>query len=195
MVCYDLSGLADCADKWYMRYPLSYVWDRGPGWKVEIHDFKAGTWVMGYALFPWQLVRADWVPRWYKESLQAGEWDELVMGFLDVPRKVAADGRSGAPVADSQAEKKWPTLLEALTTQADIDGRRTNRFSLSLFIGEGVWKAILRDKQDAIACWVASKTLSGLWDVLEAALLDPEHEWRQDRFAGAEKASRTKRKT
>lgn len=174
---------------------LTYTRDRGPGWKVEVHQRPAGVWLMGYVLWPWHLCAWEWFPGWYYESLSLVEWEEVCMSFLDRTRKVADAGGSAESLEDRQAREKLPTLIEALTMRAVIDGRETNRFSLSIFINDGVWKAIVRDKVDMIACWVASKTLSGLIPTVEAALLDPDHEWRVDRYGGGEVAKRTRKKS
>lgn len=132
-------------------------------------------------------------PRWYYASLTLAEWDELMGAFFDRTKKVADASANAGPLKDTTFVRDYPLLAECMTTRAVVDGKETNRCSLSVFVHDGMWKAILRDKADQLCLWVASGTHGKLLDVLEAALEDPETEWRTDRYQGAPSAKRTKK--
>lgn len=114
--------------------------------------------------------------------------------FVERTKKVvdAADASGGA--VDEGTAKKYPNLVECFTARAVIEGRDQPRFKVSVFVQDGVFKVIVTDKVQGICCFVACERLEGLWKALEEALADEDYDWRLDRFAGAKKASRVKKK-
>lgn len=171
-----------------------YWVDRGPGWSVW---FTADEERVRYVLFfgyppaildVWSMPIDGW-ERWPSEAKGL-----LVDSFLDRARKIVGGVPGELCVQDPGLEKIAPNVHVALTCPFDEGKGSGNRFSLTIFAADGVWKVILRDKQEGLALWIASKTFSGWVGVLEKALSDPETQWRRDRFSGAEQASRTRRK-
>lgn len=136
----------------------------------------------------------SWLPAKVWNAWSRKRREVYVMGFFDRERKRDEGGGGGGNLVDDQFAKKHPTVLEVLTTRAVVDGSETNRVSLSLFTQDGQWKAILKDKKDALCLWVTAPTMALLWASIEACLIDPETVWRKDRYAGAAAANRVKKK-
>lgn len=86
-----------------------------------------------------------------------------------------------------------PTVWDYLTSRVYADGSARTPSSLLVFTDSGTFKAMLKDPDAGLCCWVASNTLAGVIAALEAALGDPEHEWRQDRSKVGDQARRVKR--
>lgn len=103
-------------------------------------------------------------------------------------------GVSPMLVKDERYEKKCPTLWAHLTSLQWDDGTPRETSSLMIFAGDGMLKAMLKDREAGLCLWVASDGLEKLLLVLEAALNDPQQEWRVDRQSKDQQASRVKRK-
>lgn len=177
-----------------MRYGGLTVWARGPGWSVTVDSQERGITVRGWIGWPPAGLESAFVPRWYADALSIGEWDELMAGFVDRVKRVVDAPESAAGVLDEGTTKKCPNVVEMLTARAVIDGRDQARYSVGVFVGEGVFKCRVTDKVLSICCFVAAPRLEGLWKALEDALADEGYDWRLDRFAGSLKASRVKKK-
>jgi hypothetical protein len=106
-------------------------------------------------------------------------------------RKVA--GVASELPKDIRAAKEYPLLWDHLSQRKWDDGSPRQTSSMMLFEQDGVLKAMLRDKDAGLCLWVASKSLYGVLGALEAALGDPEAEWRVDRQAEGQQARRVKR--
>lgn len=96
---------------------------------------------------------------------------------------------------DIKAEKEIPTLWSYLTQTTWEDGTARQTAGLLIFAQDGMLKAMLRDKDAGLCLWVAGKSWAGLLGALEAALNDPEAEWRVDRQAEGDKAKRVRKGT
>lgn len=103
-------------------------------------------------------------------------------------------GVSPMLVKDERYEKKCPTLWQHLTSLTWDDGSVRQTSSLLIFAGDGLLKAMLRDREASLCLWVAADGIEKLLLVMEAALNDPQAEWRVDRAAEGQQASRVKRK-
>lgn len=96
-------------------------------------------------------------------------------------------------VIDPAFAKIAPILAAHLTQGAWEDGAPRQLSTLTIFCGEGSWKACLRDRELSLCLWCAAKTFAELPRVLEAALGSPETVWRADRRTDAETASRKRK--
>lgn len=96
-------------------------------------------------------------------------------------------------VQDADLAKKCPALAAHLcqTTWEDGEARQTS--TLSIFTGDGCFKACLRDRELGLCLWVAAKCYAALPLALEAALTDPNTVWRVDRQTPGVQASRKKK--
>ncbi len=106
-------------------------------------------------------------------------------------RRVA--GQVTGSVEPCEMALMLPTVWDHLVSRVYADGTPRTPSSVLLFNDSGTFKAMLKDADAGLCCWVASNTLAGLFAALEAALLDPEHEWRQDRSKVGDQARRVKR--
>jgi hypothetical protein len=92
--------------------------------------------------------------------------------------------RSGSPglaLVDPAFAKRHPMTWDYLTQATWEDGTVREVSTVMIIPEGGCVKIMLRDRAMGVCCWVASPTLTGFWEVLEAALRDPQHEWRTDR--------------
>lgn len=140
------------------------------------------------------VVEVDSLPRWYHECLAIEERDEYMAGFFERAKKREELNGAVGPMRDDQAQKRYPTLVEVLGARMEAQYGETNRCSLSIWLQDGRWRTILKDKKDGTALWLTSDTLAKVFDGLEAALCDENTIWRTDRFAGNGEANRVKKK-
>lgn len=115
-------------------------------------------------------------------------------GFFERAKKREEPASGITPLRDEVALKKFPTLVEVLGARMEAAWGETNRCSLSIWLQDGRWRVILKDKQDGTALWLTTDTLAKVFEGLEAALNDPNTIWRNDRFAGNQEANRKKKK-
>lgn len=106
-------------------------------------------------------------------------------------RKVA--GVTATEVSPCDFAVKMPTVFDYLTQTRYADGSPRQTASLLLFNDQGTLKVMLRDRDAGLCCWVGGESLEGVFAALEAALCDPDHEWRVDRQTSGQKATRVKR--
>lgn len=108
-------------------------------------------------------------------------------------RREKKNGTRGEPAfSDPEFAKKHPNLYEYLAaTCYDGDPEQPRVTSTLLVFGqEGCVKLCLRDRDEAVCCWVAASTLLGAFGVLERELRDGLAIWRLDRASGALEAKR-----
>jgi hypothetical protein len=106
-------------------------------------------------------------------------------------RKVAGQEQACAP--DPRALKECPTVWAYLTQTTWSDGTRRETSSVLMFQQDGMIKAMLRDADAGLCLWVAARSFYGAFSALEAALNDPNAEWRVDRRAEGQQARRVKK--
>lgn len=105
-----------------------------------------------------------------------------------VARRVA--GQEQGNITPCEWSLAVPTVFDYLTQRAYGDGSPRATSSVLLFNDAGIFKAMLKDSDAKLCCWVAADSLAGLFAALEAALCDPKHEWRADRSQAGDKARR-----
>lgn len=105
-------------------------------------------------------------------------------------RNPASGGSDGsAPAGDKEFTKRFPTLWEYLTLSTFDDGSSRKTSSLSVFTQDGDVKVILRDKDAGECLFVTADGVLAAFAVLELKLLDPQADWRKDRFQGDSQAA------
>lgn len=119
--------------------------------------------------------------------------EDEVEEMLQKPTNRKVAGVAAELPKDVRAAKEYPLLWDHLSQRKWDDGSPRQTSSVMLFEQDGVLKAMLRDKDAGLCLWVASKSLYGVLGALEAALSDPEAEWRVDRQAEGQQAKRVKR--
>jgi len=165
------------------------VWWYKIGWRGVLVDWRAYLWRTSRWLPIIDSTTVDLV------GVHQRQWmtvigDHLMSLKKDASRKVEG---TAAALIDEKASKKWPVLLDHLTQVAWEDGTPRQTSTLSVFVGDGAFKALLKDRETALCLWVACPVLDKLFDVIEAALVDPGTVWRRDRQTGDQKASRVKK--
>jgi hypothetical protein len=106
--------------------------------------------------------------------------------MLDKPKGYDDDQLGDRPLVDARAVREIPAIWFWLTATSWKDGTPKQRGRLSVFYEDGILKAMMKDRDRGKCCWVAGTSWHGLLGALEAALVDPEHRWRPDRYAGEE---------
>jgi hypothetical protein len=133
------------------------------------------------------LIGAD-APAAVLESVEAGVYRMLKK---QADRKVA--GAAADVKVDPRAKQQFPNLWDHLTQKRWDDGSARQTSSLLLFEQDGVFKAMLRDREAALCLWVAAQGFFAVFEALEAALCDPAAEWRVDRQQEGQQAKRVRR--
>lgn len=174
--------------------PSIFSYAREKLFSLEVHRFGRSVVVVARLGWPRAYFDPERFPLWYWESLASTEVDEFMGGYFDRAKKVAEEKGKAGPLKDPTFLRDYPLLAEVLTARTEVGGRDQNRCSMSIFVHDGLWKVVLRDKQDQTCLWVASQTLAKLFDAVETALESPETEWRLDRYQGHETAKRVKKK-
>lgn len=119
--------------------------------------------------------------------IEAEVWEVLTK--QSSASRITAGSRSMSdPVAVDATPRLWAYLTQSLWE----DGTPRLTSSLLLFEQDGFIKVMLRDRENGLCLWVASPNLSDSFAAVELALSDPTVEWRVDRQAEGQKASRVK---
>lgn len=141
---------------------------------------------------PWIVVEG-WFPSWFTESEEwATDFTDIQLGTAMKRREKKREELQTRAFNDEEFREQYPTLFDHLSAlQFDGEGSGERVVSTLLIFGaDGVLKACLRDRNDAICCWVAGRTLRDLLQVLERDLAEDTAVWRADRLSGASLASR-----
>jgi len=87
--------------------------------------------------------------------------------------------KSGKPAAeDAAASKQYPNIVLLLTATKDDAGKLRKTATLTICAEDGLFKGGIRDRENSASLWKSAKTFDGLFKALEAALDDPDAEWR-----------------
>lgn len=129
-------------------------------------------------------------PTWCWEAKEQHETEVWIVSLL---RKVSQAERSklaAPPVSDPELEREYPGVHEYLTAAKYPDGSSREVSTLLIFVADGQWKAMLRDKDNGRCLWATGKSFEEALEVLEALLQAVEAPWRLDRSATVPEASR-----
>lgn len=74
--------------------------------------------------------------------------------------------------------KKFPTIVEYLTTDQWEDGSDRELSSLSMFVEDGKWKAAINDKAMKRSCYVTAESFDDALGRIEKALATSSADWR-----------------
>lgn len=106
-------------------------------------------------------------------------------------RVVAGDS---VPTDGPTAVKMLGNLIWHLTATKYADGSPRRPGSLLVFAQDGVYKLMIRDRDEGLCLWLATQTIEGVLMAAEAGLGSPAAEWRVDRQQEGQQASRVKKK-
>lgn len=142
------------------------------------------------------VVYLGWNPIW-GEPLTAGE----LFRFLFPGERFPMQRPTSAPRTTPLYAAPVDDLLDGLKLLADhlaltaFEGEGPGSrlvSSLLIFADDGVWKAMLKDKNAGKCLWIASPSLLDIFAVMDESLGSPNAIWRDDRHAGHETARRNK---
>jgi len=156
---------------------LLWVW-RDDWWG---RPFRVVTWNRVPCVFAGNLTVETL--RWSAEMLQR--------------RQSSAGVPADAPLSmsDPQFMGNYPLLWDHLTQLTWEDGSQRAPSTFMVFPQDGLLKVLFRDVDSGLCCWLATRQLSTLFELLECALGDPATDWRLDRRPGtADSAKRVKRR-
>lgn len=85
----------------------------------------------------------------------------------------------------SDLHSLWPSVHDWLTMVTDDRGVKRQTSSLSVFMDDGTFKAVLNDKDAGRSLFVSGRTLWAALDALEAHLVAGTGEWRKSQWKGA----------
>lgn len=144
---------------------------------------RSGCWFVAYA----QLERrpsSAWLALAPLDVVHA--WPltpEVVVSFLNKARPVApAD--PNAPPADAEFTSRCPALAEYLSARSYPDGTQRQTSSLTVFVEDGCFKAVLNDRDQEQALFVSERRFSDLFEALEILLQSDDVPWRKNRSKG-----------
>lgn len=107
-------------------------------------------------------------------------------------RTVSTDHNSGTEPAaeDSAFAKQYPTLASYLTEKVWEDTKeRRETSSLMIFCEDGLWKAMINDRDSKHVAFVSKTSFKGLFEALEKGLQLGTLDWRKSRDNGPKKKS------
>lgn len=98
--------------------------------------------------------------------------------YVKKPIVSEASGGSKLALADEASLKKYPTLVEYLTTLRWEDGTDRKPSSLSIFVEDGAWKVAVNDKDLQRSLYISGETLQDALGSVEKALRGENADWR-----------------
>lgn len=164
-------------------------WWRSMGWVVTWDSRRVYGWRQWRAA---NVSRPFSFPHRGRSYLAALGDIERVIAMLSKASKPRVDGVA-AQIVDPGLLKKCPMLASHLCQSLWEDGSPRQVSTLSIFTGDGAFKACLRDRENGLCLWVAATSFDRLPSVLEAALGDENTVWRQDRQQPGETATRVRK--
>lgn len=88
----------------------------------------------------------------------------------------------GGRADDPELAKQYPALTEHLTCDW-LEGAARQTSTVGISVDGGRWKGRLADRENGLVLFVSGDSFEGVLGALEAALTDPEADWREDQFA------------
>lgn len=89
-----------------------------------------------------------------------------------------------APVGD--LGQFYPALAEWMTL-TEVDGQPRETLTVLVFAEGPLWKARLLNRDDDEQCFVTGRSLSELFDAVEAGLIEGSLDWRKVKAWGGKK--------
>jgi len=103
------------------------------------------------------------------------------------PSVFGAVGAASSDIAmeDEEFRRSYPVLAALLFDATTTSGSRRQTATLTIVCEDMVVKAGLRDRQMNASLWVSSKTVGGVFGVLEEALMQRPVAWRRNAVEGS----------
>lgn len=88
-----------------------------------------------------------------------------------------------SPPEDCALSKKFPTVVEFLSTGCWEDGKARSLGTISLSWGDSVFRACLNDHDSGNFTFVSGRSLTSLLMALERAITSESTEWRKSTYS------------
>lgn len=111
--------------------------------------------------------------------------------YVRVPQEKTGGVDLGPAAYDKEAEKKYPALVDNMTSRRSQDGCERQTLTILLFAERGRWGACLRDREAGQVCFVTALEMQGVLDAAEAVLATGEGDWRAEKVNSVVKARKT----
>lgn len=82
---------------------------------------------------------------------------------------------------------QYPNLEEFLRESRWSDGSRRDTGSMLIFLDDGRWKGMLRDRDARMVAFVSAVSFDNVLAALEQGLVDDSLDWRADKAVGNRK--------
>jgi len=92
-----------------------------------------------------------------------------------------AKGAVRAAAVDERLADELPILHAFLTAEVGDDGEPRNPSTLTVFVEDGLWKAVLHERQLNLNLFMTADGFHAVLAGLEARLASGRAEWRKDR--------------
>ena len=110
--------------------------------------------------------------------------------MLQKQNRPVPQGSVPGTIVDVKFQKAYPTVWDYVVQSKWDDGTPRETGSIMIFVQDGCFKGMLRDKDAGCVLWVAAPSIFGVLEAMEAAVSSPTADWRMDRQAGGGKAKK-----
>jgi len=104
-----------------------------------------------------------------------------VREFMRKPEIGPTGSSPPVPAHDEQFRVLFPTLWEYVTHTVWDDGSPRETTTLFLFVSEGRWKLMLKDRARDLISFLVGDTMDEVFRSAEQALFEDKMDWRVDR--------------
>lgn len=108
-------------------------------------------------------------------------WNKVSVVMKKKQRPMDLSGERSAMPCD--LVEQYPLLLEHLTHTTYDDGSPRDTSTLLVTTGDGMWKCMLKDRQEGLVLWVSAPTLTQALQLLDDCCGSDDTHWRRDTFA------------
>lgn len=112
---------------------------------------------------------------WHTAISGYGDWYMLKLSKIGAGKKTPG----AAAAKDADLEKSHPAIYTMMAATVDDDGKPRQTSTLTIVMEDGLVKGGLKDRDRNASIWRSSKSLKGLFDALEGALMSGEADWRE----------------
>jgi hypothetical protein len=121
------------------------------------------------SMYPWE----------FWESLTMESRSEIARRLIARATEALKAPPGGHPCSDVELEKDCPVFAAFMTYTGEAGKKQRRTATLTVFFEDGVFKAVLKDREEDRSLWASCDTLTGLLGTLEERLNADPVEWRR----------------